>query len=135
MITPTFTVHGTWRRASSSAAIDLEARSISGTHAPFALPIAPEPARAAPTRTRTRHASTTTDAIDDFFGVTRPRATRESQHDSHPSLAGDILPPPYADAELPAYSTEPNTEPITLAMYLFKFGFCTYHLPSARRDD
>ena len=121
---PAFTVHGTWHRASSSAAIDLEAH---GTRAPFALPVAPEPARAAPAPTRTPHISTTTDAIDDFFGVTRPRATRESQHDSHPSLAGDILPPPYADPELPAYSTEPNTEPITLAMYLFKFGFCTYH--------
>ena len=126
MHTPTFTVHGSWRRASSSADIDLEAQTITGTYAPSALPIAPEPARAAPAPTRTPHDTLDTDAIDDFFGVTRPRATRESQHDSHPSLGGDIPPPPYADGELPAYSADPNTEPITLAMYLFKFGFRTY---------
>lgn len=82
--------------------------------------------RTAPTRTLHPFSiSTTTDA--DFFGVTPLRATRDSQHNSHLSLAGDIPPPPYADAELLAYSVVPNTEPITLAMYLFKFGFRTCH--------
>lgn len=123
IMTSTSTVHGNWRRASSSADIDLEARTITGTHAPFALPISLEPTRTAAAPTRTPHG--TTDAIDDFFGVTRPRATRESQH---PSLGGDIPPPPYADSDPPAYSADPNTEPITLAMYLFKFGFRTCHV-------
>ncbi|KAH0840321.1 hypothetical protein J3R83DRAFT_1334 [Lanmaoa asiatica] len=118
-----FTVHGNWRRASSSADIDLETQTITGTYAPFTLPIAPELARAASVLTRTPQTATTSDAINDFFGVTRLRATRESQHDSHPPLGGDIPPPPYADAELPAYSADPNTEPVTLAMHLFKFGF------------
>lgn len=121
METPTFTVHGNWRCASSSAGISLETQTIAGTHAPFALPIAPEPARTAATPSRT-HIAITTDAIDDFFGLTRPR-----------SLGGDIPPPPYADAELPAYSARPNTEPITLAMYCFKFGFRTSHGSSSRR--
>ncbi|KIJ63817.1 hypothetical protein HYDPIDRAFT_91553 [Hydnomerulius pinastri MD-312] len=120
------TVFGNWRRASSTSAdVDLEAQIITGSHAPFALPSAPEPARAAAAPTRTPE-QTSTDPIDDFFGVTRSRATRESRHDSHPSVSsiGDVLPPPpYADAsELPAYTLTP-TEPVTLAMYLFKFGF------------
>jgi hypothetical protein len=127
------TVHGNWRRASSSADVDLEAHTITGTRAPFALPIAPEPTRTTATATATPHG--TADAIDDFFGVTRPSATRESQHDSHPSLGGDIPPPPYADGELPAYSADPNTEPITLAMYLFKFGFRTCHVRRVQTSD
>ncbi|KAG8219062.1 hypothetical protein J3R82DRAFT_4818 [Butyriboletus roseoflavus] len=119
-----FAVHGNWRHASSSADIALEAQAITGTHAPFAPPIAPEPARTSAAPTRTPHV-VTTDAIDNLFGVTRPRATRESQHDSHPSLGGDmyIPPPPYADTDLPAYSVDPNIEPTTLAMYFFKSGF------------
>lgn len=117
----TFAVNGTWRRASSSANTDLEAQTITGAHALFALPTAPEPVRAAPAPVRTP-GGTTTDAIDDFFG-----ATRERRHDVHLSLEGDLPPPPYADAGLPAYSADPNTEPITLAMYLFKFGFRMCH--------
>lgn len=123
---PACTVHGSWRHASSSADVDLEGQTITGAHTSFTLPITPEPARAAAAPNRTPQTATT-DAIDDFFGVTRQRATRESQHDSRPSLGSDISPPPYADAELPAYSANPNTEPTTLAKYLFKFGFCMCH--------
>ncbi|KAJ6570124.1 hypothetical protein DFH09DRAFT_422177 [Mycena vulgaris] len=53
----------------------------------------------------------TTDPIDDFFGVAR---ISSRTHDSR-----DVL-PPYVDA--PEYTTR-ATEPVTLAMYLFKFGF------------
>ncbi|KIJ15392.1 hypothetical protein PAXINDRAFT_169233 [Paxillus involutus ATCC 200175] len=118
------TVFGTWCRASSTSAdVDLEAQIITGSHAPFILPITPEPAQAAAPPTHTPEQPTATDPIDDFFGVTR--ATRESRHDSlrRTSSIGDVPPPPYADASLPAYSPTPNTEPVTLAMYLFKFGF------------
>ncbi|KAG0702185.1 hypothetical protein DFH29DRAFT_805293 [Suillus ampliporus] len=124
-------VFGTWRKASTSSAdIDLEAQIVTGTHASFTLPAATQAAHsaAAPTRTPEQN-DNTTDPMDDFFGVTHTRATRESRHDSYvtPSrisvtMDGDA-PPPYADAtELPAYSSTP-TEPVTLAMYLFKFGF------------
>ncbi|KIO01067.1 hypothetical protein M404DRAFT_81631, partial [Pisolithus tinctorius Marx 270] len=88
----------------------------------------------APTRTPAPADETapTSDPIDDFFGITRPRATRESRHDSYPSVSSRVsgviavdgeAPPPYVDgAELPAYTGAPS-EPATLAMYLFKFGF------------
>ncbi|KAF8433002.1 hypothetical protein L210DRAFT_3412961 [Boletus edulis BED1] len=110
MTSSTIVVHGNWRCASSSENFDLEAQTISGTHTPFTLPITPEPVRVAPTPTRTPH-DTTVDAIDDFFGV------------SHAARSGEVPPPPYADTGLPVYSAAPNTEPITFAMYLFKFGF------------
>ncbi|KAG6331811.1 hypothetical protein ID866_7279 [Astraeus odoratus] len=142
------TVFGQWHRVSQTAAdidVDLEAQVITGARVSCVLPAFPEPARsaAAPTRTPTPTQSrgqsgnnldneedTTTDPVDDFFGVTRPRATRESRHDSYPSVSrvsavldGDAPPPYGVDAgELPAYTVAP-TEPATLAMYLFKFGF------------
>ncbi|KIK76523.1 hypothetical protein PAXRUDRAFT_835342 [Paxillus rubicundulus Ve08.2h10] len=117
------TVFGNWCRASSTSTdVDLEAQIITGSHAPFMLPSTPEAAQAAASPTRTPEQPTATDPIDDFFGVTR--ATRESRHDSLPaSSTEDLPPPPYADASLPAYSVAPNTEPVTLAMYLFRFGF------------
>lgn len=69
----------------------------------------------------------TYDAIDAFFGVTRATRTvcvsgiRDSCHDS--------TPPPYPHHnELPEYSSRDAEagfkEPATLAMYLFKYGFC-----------
>ncbi|KAH7912634.1 hypothetical protein BJ138DRAFT_1083215 [Hygrophoropsis aurantiaca] len=123
------TVFGNWRRVSNSPAdIDLEAQIITGTHAPFSIPAAPEPAYSAAAPIRTPDNSDTTNPIDDFFGVTRARATRESRHDSYPSVSRSAAfdaeaPPPYADAtDLPAYESTP-AEPVTLAMYLFKFGF------------
>ncbi|KAH7882487.1 hypothetical protein F5I97DRAFT_1910761 [Phlebopus sp. FC_14] len=117
------TVLGRWHRDSfTPAESDLEAQVITGSHMSIALPIAPELARAAAAPTRTPEQPSETDPVDDFFGVTRPRATRESRHDSHTSVIGDA-PPSYADAtELPAYTVVP-AEPVTLAMYLFKFGF------------
>ncbi|OJA18489.1 hypothetical protein AZE42_08004 [Rhizopogon vesiculosus] len=123
-------VFGNWRKTSNpSVDIDLEAQIITGTHAPFTLPPASEAAHSAAARTCTpEQNSITTDPMDDFFGVTLTRATRESRHDSYipPSRVAAVMdaeaPPPYADAtELPAYSS--TAEPVTLAMYLFKFGF------------
>ncbi|KAL4068457.1 hypothetical protein V8B97DRAFT_1972424 [Scleroderma yunnanense] len=135
-------VVGQWQRTSSTVAsadnIDLEAQLVTGTHAPITLPALPLPARPAAEPTRTpEHDTSVSDPIDDFFGVTCPRATQESRHDavSYPSLSsrisacldGDTPPPPYYQTsvdgnELPAYTVAPH-EPSTLAMYLFKFGF------------
>ncbi|KIM64916.1 hypothetical protein SCLCIDRAFT_114255 [Scleroderma citrinum Foug A] len=105
------TVVGQWQHASTD--IDLEAQTVTGTHALVALPTLPPSARsaAAPTRTPVHDRAMShseSDPVDDFFGVTRPRATHESRHDS--------------GSELPAYDVAPR-EPPTLAMYLFKFGF------------
>ena len=118
----------------TSTDIDLEAQIVTGTHAPVALPTPPSLARAAAAPTRTPEHGT--DPIDDFFGVTRPRATYESRHDlvsvSRVSVAldGEAPPPPYMEgAELPAYVVAPRESP-TLAMYLFKFGFCESISPS-----
>ncbi|KAI6145733.1 hypothetical protein EDD17DRAFT_1495438 [Pisolithus thermaeus] len=131
------TVIGHWRGTSlqTSADIDVEAQVITGRHALFALPVVPEQARSATAPTRTPvpadDVSPVSDPIDDFFGVTRLRATRESRHDTYPSVsrASGVIPtdgeapPPYVDGiELPAY-TVASSEPPTLAMYLFKFGF------------
>jgi len=122
------TVSGFWRTTSkSSADIDLEAQTIAGMHAPFTVPPVSEPAYFVAVSTRTpEHGTATTNPVDDFFGATRPRATRESRHDSYVAPArvmdGDA-PPPYAEtAEPPTYNSTP-AEPETLAMHFFKFGF------------
>ncbi|KAF8882700.1 hypothetical protein BD779DRAFT_1647995 [Infundibulicybe gibba] len=57
-----------------------------------------------------------TNPIDDFFGST----TTESRHDSRRSSVAESL-PAYCGDTLPEYT--PKAEPVTLAMYLFKFGF------------
>ncbi|KAI5997275.1 hypothetical protein F5J12DRAFT_340821 [Pisolithus orientalis] len=131
------TAIGHWRGVSqTSLDIDVEAQAITGYRAPLPLPAVPEQARSATTPTRTPtsadETAPTSDPIDDFFGITRPRATRESRHDSYPSVSSRVsgviamdgeAPPPYVDgAKLPAYTVVPS-EPATLAMYLFKFGF------------
>ena len=131
------TVVGQWQHASTD--IDLEAQTVTGTHTPVVLPILPPSARsaAAPTHTPVPLSHTDSDPVDDFFGVTRPRATHESRHDSVscPSVAFSRLsaaldgdaPPPYVEGSgLPAYNVA-QREPPTLAMYLFKFGFCEYY--------
>jgi hypothetical protein len=67
---------------------------------------------------------------DNFFGYTFSSSrTHESRHEQ--SLADTQSPPPYVaeDADLPAYARK-APEPITLAKYLFKFGFCTFFPPS-----
>ena len=104
------------------------------------MPVAAaQPPRAS--RLHSTHASS--DAIDNFFGAshrapspTLLTGTRDSRHDEvHP-------PTPVDDADaLPSYehatgSTEPPaytpvSDQPTLAMYLFKFGFCEY-LPCSR---
>ncbi|KAJ7574641.1 hypothetical protein C8J56DRAFT_802681 [Mycena floridula] len=62
--------------------------------------------------------SITTNPIDDFFGHELSRsANRESRHDRR--LSSSDVPPPYQAP--PEYSAK--AEPITLAAYLFKFGF------------
>ncbi|KAJ7086171.1 hypothetical protein B0H15DRAFT_782274 [Mycena belliarum] len=87
------------------------------------------PAIAAPsaavTHLRAERSSTTlksTNPVDDFFGYSLASSrTRDSRHDQRMSAAESTLaPPPYIDA--PEYTTRPK-EPVTLAMFLFKFGF------------
>ncbi|KAG5721029.1 hypothetical protein E4T56_gene17959 [Termitomyces sp. T112] len=57
--------------------------------------------------------------LDDFFGYTLSTTrTHESRHD--PSFA-DML-PPYVEDMPPTHSLRPP-EPVTLAKYLFNFGF------------
>jgi len=56
------------------------------------------------------------------FSAADLSGTRESRHDQHSSYDDEAL-PAYFEAP-PAYSRTGSTEPITLAMYLFKFGFC-----------
>ncbi|PPR00216.1 hypothetical protein CVT24_004955 [Panaeolus cyanescens] len=63
---------------------------------------------------------------DEYFGYTFS-TTRESRHDSsrRMSIADAEVPPPYSeepDVNLPGYTLH-APEPVTLAMYLFKFGF------------
>jgi hypothetical protein len=51
--------------------------------------------------------------------------THESEHDKRPlSTSSEVL-PPYFEAP-PEYSTRGSNEPATLAMFLFKFGFCKF---------
>ncbi|KAJ7284555.1 hypothetical protein C8J57DRAFT_1431967 [Mycena rebaudengoi] len=70
---------------------------------------------------RTSPIQNTTNPVDDFFGYTLSSSrTRESRHDQRISIAESAAPPPYVDA--PEYTQRP-TEPVTLAMFLFKFGF------------
>ena len=62
------------------------------------------------------------DPMDDFFGYTLSSTrTHDSRHDENNT---DILPPYVEESPLPEYT--PYAEPITLAMYLFKFGFCKF---------
>lgn len=115
-------VFGNWR-TSSLAERDIEAQVIVGNHESFPpsqIPAPPPSVYAHQPRSSlsSLHAPREegTDPIDDFFGVTHS-GTHDSRHDAY------VNPPPYEaeSAEPPAYSEYP-----TLAMYLFKFGFCTY---------
>lgn len=58
--------------------------------------------------------------VDDFFGGSTSRHDRPLSG-AHSEMA---MPPPYAgeDSDLPVYSRT-AAEPVTLAMFLFKFGF------------
>ncbi|TFK38466.1 hypothetical protein BDQ12DRAFT_581082, partial [Crucibulum laeve] len=59
------------------------------------------------------------DPLDSFFGYTLSSSrSHESRHDHRIS---EVLPPYVEESNLPAYSA--YEEPVTLAMYLFKFGF------------
>ncbi|PPQ84462.1 hypothetical protein CVT26_007393 [Gymnopilus dilepis] len=67
------------------------------------------------------------DPLDASFGYTLSSSrTHESRHDEHRlSLSSEVAPPPYAaeaGIPLPEYSLR-APEPVTLAMYLFFFGF------------
>ncbi|KAJ7510441.1 hypothetical protein B0H11DRAFT_1790701 [Mycena galericulata] len=74
--------------------------------------VTPSPSRAYIPRSAPTPGSTTS-PVDDFFGLARSSSrTRDSR-------CSDVL-PQYIDA--PEYTTR-ATEPVTLAMYLFKFGF------------
>lgn len=82
---------------------------------------APSPAVTQPERSSfLRNA---TNPVDDFFGYTlASSSTRDSRHDRRISAAESLAPPSYDEA--PEYTQKPK-EPVTLAMYLFKFGFRT----------
>ena len=66
------------------------------------------------------------DPTDESFGYTLSTSmSHESRHDRRQSS-----PPPYSEEStipLPEYTLQ-APEPVTLAMYLFKFGFCKFSL-------
>lgn len=66
------------------------------------------------------------DPLDASFGYTFSTESRHDDGSLRQSIA-DVLPPYAEDAEipLPGY-TRHAPEPATLAMFLFKFGFCTF---------
>ena len=100
----------------------------------------PTPALTHTPRANRASVDETTDAVDDFFGASRPSTprrsrntslsgTRDSRHDemrlSSPvddASMSDALPPPYEHSICPPAYSQVSDQP-TLAMYLFKFGF------------
>ncbi len=130
-------VFGTWSAASTNDNnVDLEAQVVVGRYesSPSTVPYVygPPPARTYSPRAQSA-ASQGTDPVDDFFGVTcsTSRGTQDSRHDDRRvsiHLDEEIAPPPYAYSnDLPSYASV--AEPPTLAMYLFKFGFCKSRRP------
>lgn len=130
------TVFGIWRKA-PPAERDLEAQTeVVGPREYYLdIDISTPPAA----RTHTPHAQPSystedeegTDPVDDFFGVVRSShpsrsctGTQDSRHDAARIIVqNDDVPPPYTYAsDPPAYSRV--AEHPTLAMYLFRFGFC-----------
>ncbi|KAF9039096.1 hypothetical protein BJ165DRAFT_1416502 [Panaeolus papilionaceus] len=97
--------------STSSAPIDLEAQNI----------VAPVQA----ITMQSPRAIMMREPTDEYFGYTFS-TTRDSRHDSRRmSMADAEVPPPYTeetDVNLPGYTLH-APEPVTLAMYLFKFGF------------
>jgi hypothetical protein len=67
--------------------------------------------------------------MDESFGYTFSTSrSHESRHDRRQSIVD--IPPPYSEESaipLPEYTLH-APEPVTLAMYLFKFGFCMFSL-------
>ena len=128
-------VQGVWEpvpSTSSSSNDNSSATIIHGTHVSVDLPTRPA---AASTRISQhlpeQQEENTYDAVDAFFGVvnstrllSRVRGTRDSRHDDAPP------PYPHNNNDLPAYSSWGGDagvkEPPTLAMFLFKYGFCEY---------
>ncbi|KAF8207086.1 hypothetical protein K438DRAFT_2013640 [Mycena galopus ATCC 62051] len=83
----------------------------------------PAPSAAATHLERSSPVPNTTNPVDDFFGYSFSSSrTRDSRHDRRISAADSesLSPPPYMEA--PEYTVHAR-EPVTLAMYLFKFGF------------
>ena len=99
----------------------------------------PQPTPALTRTPRAQRASVDngTDAIDAFFGASRPSTsrrtlsltgTRDSRHDDagRSTIADSEVPPSYEDSLEPPSYTQVSDQP-TLAMYLFKFGFRESH--------
>lgn len=101
--------------ASTSFIVDIEAQNTSSGTATTS-PSVPMPVLTHQIRTPSQVFSPI-DPMDDFFGYTLS-STHNSRHDEN----NTEVPPPYAEeSNLPEYT--PYAEPVTLAMYLFKFGF------------
>jgi hypothetical protein len=106
--------------SSASYSVDIEAQNtLSGT---TTSPSVPMPVLTHEVRTPAQVALPI-DPMDDFFGYTLSSTrTHDSRHDGNNAE----VPPPYVeDSNPPEYT--PYAEPVTLAMYLFKFGFCKFY--------
>ena len=126
----TRTVTGSWEVVPSTAVPEAGSSTIiSGTRVSVELPVPPPQAS-----THAPHQSlhqNEVDPFDNFFGVSHssPRPSRSGTHESR----HDVTPPPYHGEDLPAYSRWDEEagpkEPPTLAMYMFKYGFCKSQPP------
>ncbi|KAL0576507.1 hypothetical protein V5O48_005482 [Marasmius crinis-equi] len=92
----------------------------------FSIPAVPQPAATLPETGPAT--SMVRNPTDGFFGYTFSSSVTDSRHDSR-RISSDVdlelgladIPPPAYD-EPPEYTTK-SVEPVTLAKYLFKFGF------------
>ena len=129
------TIFRTWGIATRSRAadnVDIEAQVATASYSVdvIQLPIPSSSCLHQPRVQPTPLEEEGTDPIEDFFGIiplheSPQTGTQDSRHDDFMTVFyhDDVPPPPYTDAsDLPSYDAV--VDPPSLAMYLFKFGFC-----------
>lgn len=109
--------------SSYNVSVDIEAQNTLSSPNNTPSPLAPMPVLTHEIRTPPQLANPI-DPMHEFFGYTfTTTRTHDSRHDENNNME---VPPPYVEeSNLPEYT--PYAEPVTLAMYLFKFGFCKFY--------